>query len=111
MQGAPHEVALKGGNMTPVVRVGDTVRRSAGPWTPAIHALLRHVRAAGFAQVPEPLGIDERGREILSLLPGRAGTYPLADHILSDRTLVDVARTLRAYHDATTGFAAPPGTV
>jgi hypothetical protein len=111
MQEGLHEVALKGGNMTPVVRVGDTVRRSAGPWTPAIHALLRHVRAAGFAQVPQPLGIDERGREILSLLPGRAGTYPLADHILSDRTLMDVACTLRAYHDATTGFAAPPGTV
>ena len=41
------EVVLSGGNMTPVVRVGDTVRRAAGRWTPTIHALLRHVRAAG----------------------------------------------------------------
>ena len=35
------EVVLCGGNMTPVVRVGDTVRRATGPWTPTIHALLR----------------------------------------------------------------------
>jgi hypothetical protein len=49
-----------------VVRVGDTVRRTAGPWTPAVHALLRHVRAEGFTQVPEPRGLDEHGREVLS---------------------------------------------
>ena len=62
---------LSGGNMTRVVRVGDTVRRGAGPWTPTIHALLRHLRESGFAAVPEPLGIDEKGREIISLLPDR----------------------------------------
>lgn len=105
------EIVLTGGNMTPVVRIDDTVRRAAGPWTPVIHALLLHLRASGFAQVPEPLGIDERGREILSFLPGRAGTYPLADFMLSDRTLETVARTLRAYHDATVGFAVPPDAV
>jgi len=33
----PDEVPLEGGNMTGgVVRVGDTVRRPAGPWTPAV---------------------------------------------------------------------------
>lgn len=103
------EIILTGGNMTPVVRVGDTVRRGAGPWTPTIHALLRHLRASGFDQVPEPLGIDREGREIISLLPGRAGTYPLPDFVLSDRMLETVARTLRAYHDATLDFAGPPG--
>jgi aminoglycoside phosphotransferase (APT) family kinase protein len=76
-----------------------------GPWTPTIHALLRHLRASGFGQVPEPMGIDEQGREILSLLPGRVGTYPLPDFMLSTETLRKVARTLRAYHDATPGFA------
>jgi hypothetical protein len=36
-------VPLGGGNMSSgVVRVGDTVRRPAGPWTPAVHALLTH---------------------------------------------------------------------
>jgi len=105
--GAEPEVVLAGGNMTPVVRVGDTVRRRAGPWTPTIHPLLRHVRAAGFTQVPEPLGLDGDGREILSLLPGRVATYPLPAFVLSDAMLATVARTLRAYHDATAGFAGP----
>ena len=105
--GAEPEVVLAGGNMTPVVRVGDTVRRRAGPWTPTIHALLRHVRTAGFTLGPEPLGLDGHGREILSLLPGRVATYPLPAFVLSDAMLATVARTLRAYHDATAGFAGP----
>ncbi|HWT23863.1 MAG TPA: aminoglycoside phosphotransferase family protein [Solirubrobacteraceae bacterium] len=105
------EEVLGGGNMTPVVRVGDTVRRATGPWTPTIHALLRHLRAAGFDRIPEPLGIDERGREILSLVPGTVATYPLADFAWSHETAVAVARTLRAYHEATAGFAPGPGAV
>ena len=103
------EVPLEGGNMTTVVRVGDTVRRGAGPWTPAVHALLRHVRAEGFRFGPEPLGIDAQGREILTYLPGHAAGYPLADFVLCERTLTAVTRALRAYHDATAAFAAPPG--
>jgi catechol 2,3-dioxygenase-like lactoylglutathione lyase family enzyme len=98
------EEILTGGNMTAVVRVGDTVRRAAGPWTPTIHAFLRHLRANGFALVPEPLGMDERGREILSLLPGATATYPLPEFAWSDETLTAVARTLRAFHDASVGF-------
>jgi hypothetical protein len=31
-----HEEVLAGGNMTAVVRVGNTVRRGAGPWTTTI---------------------------------------------------------------------------
>ena len=103
------EVVLTGGNMTRVVRVGDTVRRTAGPWTRTIHALLRHVRAAGFAEAPEPLGLDAQGREVLSLLPGRPGLYPLPAFMFADATLETVARTLRRFHDATAGFAAPAG--
>ena len=35
------EIPLGGGNVSGgVVRIGDTVRRPAGPWTPAVHALL-----------------------------------------------------------------------
>jgi hypothetical protein len=105
------EVVLSGGNMTPVVRVGETVRRATGPWTPTIHALLAHLRAAGFDMVPEPLGIDEQGREIISLLPGRVATYPLADYVLAEPTLVRVAGMLRAFHDATATFATPADAV
>jgi len=102
---AEREEILAGGNMTAVVRVGNTVRRAAGPWTPTIHAFLRHLRAHGFDRVPEPLGMDERGREIISLLPGAAPTYPLPEFAWSGETLEAVARTLREYHDASAGFA------
>lgn len=98
------EIVLSGGNMTPVVRVGDTVRRAAGEWTPTIHQLLRHLRSAGFGFAPEPMGFDESGREILSFLPGQVATYPLSKEILSDSTLEAVARMLRNYHDATVDF-------
>jgi hypothetical protein len=104
-----HEEVLAGGNMTAVVRVGDTVRRAAGPWTPTIHAFMRHLRASGFETVPEPLGIDDRGREIISFLPGAPLTYPLPDFAWSDATLIAVARSLRAFHDASVGFVAPSG--
>ena len=99
------EEILSGGNMTAVVRVGDTVRRTAGPWTPTVHAFLRHLRAAGFGLVPEPLGIDERGREILRLLPGAAPAYPFPAYVWTDATLAAAASTLRAFHDAGAGFA------
>ncbi|SNT41062.1 phosphotransferase enzyme family protein [Rhodococcoides kyotonense] len=102
------EIELHGGDMTPVVRVGDTVRRSSGPWTPAVHALLAHLRKSGFLYAPKALGTDDRRREILSFLPGTVATYPLAPHVLTDDTLVAVAKLLRAYHDATVDFV-PPG--
>ncbi len=31
------------GMFSTLARLGDTVRRSTGPWTPAVHALLRHL--------------------------------------------------------------------
>ncbi|SDN03513.1 aminoglycoside phosphotransferase family protein [Allokutzneria albata] len=103
------EEVLSGGNMTSVVKVRDTVRRASGPWTPAVHALLGHLRRRGFDRAPEALGVDERGRENISLLPGSVATYPLPEHVLSDRTLVAVAELLREYHDATADFVPPTG--
>ena len=44
----PAAVPLPGGRMTSgIVRIGDRVRRPAGPWTPAVHEYLRHLEAAG----------------------------------------------------------------
>src|SRR6266545_4196311 len=70
MNAGAEERSLAGGRSTHVARVGDTVRREAGPWTPTIHAYLRHLRASGFTAAPEVLGLDERGREILRFIPG-----------------------------------------
>ena len=45
--GMEHELA--GGNVAAgVVRVGGTVRKPAGYWTPAVEALLAHLEAGGF---------------------------------------------------------------
>ena len=108
---ADEEVPLPGGHMNTVVRVGDTVRRTTGPWTPTIHALLRHIRANGFTLGPEPLGIDERGREILSFVAGETPHSPLPDWLFSDAMLDAVGRMVRAYHEAVRGFVAPPDAV
>src|SRR5256884_8900785 len=71
------EIPLLGGNTSTVVRVGDTVRRNVGPWTPAVHALLRHLEYVGFTGAPRALGLDERNREVLSYLDGECGSHPL----------------------------------
>lgn len=102
------EEKLLGGDMTDVVRVGETVRRAAGPWTPSVHALLRHLRDHGFDKAPEPLGIDSDGREVLTFLPGETPRYPLPAFVFADRTLTDIAKLLRDYHDAAAAFRPIP---
>ncbi|MGH3146006.1 MAG: aminoglycoside phosphotransferase family protein [Rubrobacter sp.] len=103
----PGEEVLSGGYSTPVVRVEDTVRRTTGPWSPAVHGLLRHLERRGFDGAPRFLGLDDNGREILTFIPGEVGNYPLPPHAWSDETLVHAARLLRRYHDATVGYAPP----
>jgi hypothetical protein len=99
----PGGEVLRGG-VNVVRRVGDTVRRPVGPWTPAVHALLRHVAAAGFTGAPRVHGIDAGGREILDFLPGEVGDAAPA----GEAAVAAAGRLLRAYHDATAGFVAPP---
>ncbi|MEP6476896.1 MAG: phosphotransferase [Actinomycetota bacterium] len=100
------ETPLEGGVAHPgeVVRVGDTVRRPAGPHTASVHALLAYVRARGFDGVPEPLGTDERGREVLSFMPGDVPVPPYPAWALSEDALASVARLLHRFHDAVRGF-------
>jgi Phosphotransferase enzyme family len=104
------EVPLAGGmaNEGQVVRVGDTVRRPQRSWSPATHALLRHLEAVGFEGAPRFLGIDEHGREVLSYVPGAAVLPPYPEWGLTDEALVSVAELLRAFHEAVAGFDATP---
>jgi aminoglycoside phosphotransferase (APT) family kinase protein len=99
------EEQLSGGNMSEVVRVDDTVRRSTGLWTPTIQRLLEHVRRRGVGWVPKPLGYDEQGREVLSFIPGDV-PHAMPDWVWSDDVLIDVGRALRQLHDATSDFDA-----
>jgi hypothetical protein len=87
------EEALPGGNVGGAVRVGDTVRRATGPWTPAVHGLLNHLAAAGVTGIPRVHGYDDRGREILDFLPGTAYGPEVPDDVLAD-----AMRWLARYH-------------
>jgi hypothetical protein len=106
------EEPLAGGTLNTVVRVGDTVRRPSGPWTPTIHALLRHVRANGFDLCPEPLGFDEQGREILSYVPGDTvgWSLPWPGWLWGEDLLASMGRATARYHAAVAGFR-PDGVV
>src|SRR6266436_863387 len=69
------EVPLAGGDLNVVVRVGDTVRRPAGP--PGVRALLEWFEHVGFDGAPRFLGFDDRGREILSYVEGDPAFAPV----------------------------------
>jgi hypothetical protein len=106
------EIPLAGGKLNQVVRVGDTVRRPVGPWTPTVHDLLRHLRARGFFLGPEPLGFDDQGREILSYLRGdTVGTaFPWPEWVWAEDLLGQVGRATARYHQAVADFR-PAGLV
>ncbi|MEC5179419.1 phosphotransferase [Arthrobacter sp. CG_A4] len=99
------EETLAGGNSTLVTRLGQTVRRSSGPWTPAVHTFLDTLRAAGITEVPEVLGMDAHGREVLTFIPGDAAHYPLPDWVWEPSILHDAGALLRRIHDAGVGLA------
>lgn len=88
-----------------VIRIGDTVRRPAGYWTPAVHALLNHLEAAGFEGVPRVLGTDS-DTEILSFVAGDTPGQDAADWTDSEM-LASIGAFLRAYHDAVASFIPP----
>jgi Phosphotransferase enzyme family len=88
------EVALGGGGSTPVHRSGDVVLWPVRPWTPAVHALLRHLDAAGFAGAPRVLGIVD-GRERLAYVPG-----DVTSDAWSDEGAYGLGALLRGVHDA-----------
>ncbi len=100
------EAPLDGGNLGGAVRVGDTVRRVAGPWTPTVHTLLDHLERSGFSGAPRARGFDHQGREILTFLPGETvgSRTPWPGWVRHDATLDAVATWMRRYHDAVADF-------
>ena len=101
------EQPLRGGGTAPASRVGTTVRRQTGPWTPAVHALLRYLEDVGFDGAPRVHGIDEQGREVLTFIGGEDGHHARKAALHDDRTLAEVGRMIRRYHDAVAGFVPP----
>ncbi len=97
---------LQGNVTTGLERVGDTLRRPAGPWTDSVDALLAHLHDAGFEGAPRPLGRDAQGRQVLEFVPGETGdergTYSPAE-------LESIGRMLADLHAALATFT-PPAT-
>jgi 8-oxo-dGTP diphosphatase len=99
---------LPGGNVGGAVRIGSTVRRPTGPWTGVVHDLMRHLDRAGLPGVPRVLGVDERGREVVSYLPGVVRDPD--DWTPDDELLADAVAWLRRFHGAVADFR-PTGSV
>jgi hypothetical protein len=99
------EEPLAGNVTNGIVRIGDTMRRPAGPWTDAVDALLCHLRDVGFMSAPRALGRDARGRQVLEYVPGElgaeSGTYSLAE-------LASIGRMLTDLHHAACRFRSNP---
>lgn len=76
----PEEI-LSGGAVNHVTRVGDTVRRPTGPWTPAVHADL----------------------------PASVAMRPWPAVLLGDDGLRRLGHALRLLSEATADFTPPPG--
>lgn len=93
--------------MGAVTRKGQTVRRPAGSWTPLVQRLMAESRRRGLDFEPVPLGVDDRGREVIEFVEGDVGVYPMPAWVWSDDLLVDVAHALRKLHDTTAPLGLP----
>jgi len=67
-----------------------------------VHALLDHLRPR-LAHVPTVLGFDDRGREVLTYLPGRVIDSDI--EMLTEIQLRSVVSWTRCFHEAVEGFA------
>jgi Phosphotransferase enzyme family len=105
MPRVPDRDSLTGGtaNRGLVHRIGDTVHRPVGPYSSAVHHLLRHLERSGFRGSPRVLGTNGH-TEVLSYIDGRVPKLPPPEWALTDEVLVTVATLLRSYHDHVVDF-------
>lgn len=97
------EVPLDGGNTSSfVTRVGETVRKPWAPSTAAVQRLLEHLRERVGDLVPEPLGRDEAGRQVLEFVPG---TDAMGELPLTTAEVERVGASIRLLHEAAASFA------
>lgn len=103
------EVPLIGGDLTEnIVRVGGTVRRPRVAESDLVEALLLYLERTGFDAAPRFLGVDDRGRQVLSFVDGEVAGRPWPDWVATDQRIVGVAQLVRRYDDAAMGFGLPP---
>jgi len=105
------EETLASEGVTHVVRIGQTVRRPARPFTATIQAHLSYVRGRGFTDCPQPLGFDPEGREVLSFVVGDVPVDPLPAHATTSEALGALGALIRRLHDAADGWIPPTDAV
>jgi hypothetical protein len=94
---------LAGGADHGAVRYGGTVRRVAGPWTPAVHHPLTYLAERGFQGTPRPLAMrldQEPPEAVLTYVEGESvgNRRPWPAWVHSDNALAQTGRWLAAYH-------------
>ncbi|MFE7121108.1 phosphotransferase [Streptomyces sp. NPDC057654] len=100
------EEPMPGGAVRRVVRVGDTVRRTASASTPFTAELLTLLASRGWPGAPRWLGVDDEGREVLGRLDGHVAWEPEPRQpaaVSADESLARVAGLVRELHDLTAG--------
>jgi hypothetical protein len=100
------------GSVNAVTRVGGSVVRPTGSWSPAVHALLGHLAAVGFGFAPRLVDVDAASAtETLTYIDGDVAMRPWPACLRRTTGIAAVGKMLRAYHAAVASFAPPPGNV
>jgi hypothetical protein len=104
----PYDRVADLNHTNPAARHGSTVTHPAQPWTPTVHAFLRHLEAEGFEAAPRVVGsgFDDAGDEVLTWLPG----ILYAEDVWPDPAyaLHEVGVLLRRLHAVGRSFTPPP---
>lgn len=83
------------------VRVGNTVRKTAGPWASSVEAVLNALTEFGLDDVPHFLGVDDLNRQVLQYLPG---DVPSQEPPLSEVRLAELVSWTLRFHEALRDF-------
>lgn len=90
------------GNVGGAWRIGTTVHRPVGPWTTSVHSLLAFLAERGVPHVPQVLGFDEQGREVLTFLEGRV--IDIDTEVLTIGQIDSLVAWTRDFHEAVSDF-------
>lgn len=98
---------LRGGNNArEVVRVGGTVHRARDAGSESAARVLAYLESAGYPYAPRFLGIDDRGRDILTYIPGWTTDHPGQR---ADGAYAHGGMMLRRLHETTAGHPLAAG--
>jgi tRNA A-37 threonylcarbamoyl transferase component Bud32 len=83
-----------------VVKVGNTARRAICKNSEYVHELLQHLEEKRYPYSPKFVGMDDKGREILTFLDGDIAR---GDIDWTDEQLRQITRMIKEFHNATEG--------